>query len=232
MSVKQTYINISRRKVTRFSSAISQWGESNLRNFPWRKKSASNYQKIMTEVLLQRTKAQTVNNIYESFFSTFPSWKALSRARKSRIEKVLMPIGLYKRRANSIKELAVVLAKSNGRFPRTREEIDKLPGVGQYIGNAVELFVFSRPLALLDVNMARLVERYFGPRKLADIRYDPYLQNLSSKIIRSADDPAWLNWVILDFGSMVCTAKSPKCDKCPVSKSCNYLKLVRAKQDV
>ena len=76
------------------------------------------------------------------------------------------------------------MAKRNGRFPSTRVEVEALPGVGQYITNATLLLCHGEAQPLLDVNMARVLERVFGPRKLVDIRYDPYLQNLAFEIVQ------------------------------------------------
>ena len=73
---------------------------------------------------------------------------------------------------------------------------------------------------MLDVIMARVLERYFGPRKLADIRYDPYLQTLSRQVVKTR--PVGLNWAILDLGAMICTASNPKCSSCPMASTCLF----------
>jgi len=212
--------NIPTRKIILFSKTISKWGETNSRKFPWRKSNTSIYKRVLTEVLLQRTRAQTVSKIYDSFFRSFPSWKAVDQASKTSLEEHLKFIGLQRRRTVVIKALARELVIKNGRFPRERSEIDALPGVGQYVGNAIELFVYLKPKPLLDANMARVLERFFGSRKLADIRYDPYLQSISSTVIKSADNPITINWAILDFASAVCKIRNPLCSKCVLSSRC------------
>ena len=93
--------------------------------------------------------------------------------------------------------------------------------VGQYIASAVLLFCHDQPEPLLDVNMARVLERYFGPREFADIRYDPYLQSLARKVV-SCRRPAQMNWAILDLAALVCRTHSPRCGECPVAKGCRY----------
>ncbi len=113
------------------------------------------------------------------------------------------------------------MAKRNGRFPKTREEIEKIPAVGQYIANAVLMFCHEQPQPLLDVNMARVLERFFGPRKLADIRDDPYLQQLSRAVLPKKKFKEF-NWAILDFASIICKSKKPFCSKCCLSQRCNY----------
>jgi|TARA_B100001964_G_scaffold65593_1_gene74692 A/G-specific adenine glycosylase len=116
------------------------------------------------------------------------------------------------------------MVSRKGRFPCSREEIEALPGVGQYIANSIELFCYGKPLPLLDSNMSRVLERYFGPRKLADIRYDPYLQSLSKKVVK-CKDPVSLNWAILDLAHIVCTQKKPQHDICPLKNRCQFINL-------
>ena len=68
--------------------------------------------------------------------------------------------------------------------------------------------------------MARLLERYFGERKMADIRYDPYLQKLSYKVVKH-ERAKKINWAILNFAALVCKPK-PKCDYCQFLKNRSY----------
>lgn len=113
------------------------------------------------------------------------------------------------------------MVRLKGQFPRKRSDLEEIPFLGQYIANAIELQVFNMPSALLDVNMARVLERYFGERKLSDIRYDPYLQNLAFRVVNHTLSKE-INWAILDFASSVCKAKKPLCEKCLLSTSCTF----------
>ena len=198
---------------------LLQWFDRHGRNFPWRKASLSNYKYIVAELLLQRTRAETVASFFPAFVEEFPSWKQLGSASIGRLQRYLQPIGLWRRRAVSIKALGLAMAKTNGRFPRDREGIEALPGIGQYIANAVLLFCHGVPEPLLDVNMARILERVFGPRKLADIRYDPYLQELARKVVH-CKTPAKLNWAILDLAATTCLIRNPRCNDCPLAPMC------------
>ena len=112
------------------------------------------------------------------------------------------------------------MAARHGVFPKDRLEIDELPNVGQYIGNAIEVFSFGKPAPLLDVNMARLLERFFRPRILADIRHDPYLQRLAGQVV-AQDDPRVMNWAILDFAASICKIR-PLCEICPLRQRCSF----------
>lgn len=212
---------VPREKVEAFQSGLLRWFCDRGRVFPWRKKGLSNYKRILSEVLLQRTRAETVATFFENFARAFPGWRSLASAGDEELEKHLRPIGLWRRRAASLKALAVTMAKRNGRFPSTREEIEALPGVGQYIANSILLFCHGESQPLIDVNMSRVLERYFGPRALADIRHDPYLQSLSIKVLESVN-PVTMNWAILDFAAIVCKARRPSCGTCPLNGDCLF----------
>ena len=84
---------------------------------------------------------------------------------------------------------------------------------------------------LLDVNLARVLERLFGPRKLADIRFDPYLQELSLRVVQH-ESPTEVNWAFLDLAAMICTIRSPKCEVCPLRKQCCFGLAVRKQTEV
>lgn len=209
-----------KRRAKGVARRLETWFQLQGRSFPWRTKSATNYQKIVCEILLQRTRAETVSSVYHEFFKVFPGWIKIANSSTVKIEKYLKPLGLWKRRARSLHDLAKVLQKTRGKFPASREEIDKLPAVGQYVGNSIELFIHGRPLPLLDVNMSRVIERYFRPRKLADIRHDPWLQDLAKTIVTLGKDPVKLNWSVLDLGGTICVSRKPRCNLCPIKRGC------------
>jgi len=169
---------------------------------------------------LQRTKAETIAKFYPLFIKKYPSWKQLGDATEEELIKCLKPIGLYKQRGSRLFKLAQELKKRNGLFPKKRDEVEEIPMMGQYITNAYELFVLNNPAPLLDVNMARVLERYFGPRKLADIRYDPYLQELSIKVV-SHNNSKEINWAILDYGAINCKSQKPTCRYC-IFENCRF----------
>jgi A/G-specific adenine glycosylase len=215
------------RVATSIKRAILRWFDTNGRKFPWREKGATTYEQVIAEFLLQRTRAETVSAYFSAFTSRFPSWKSLSEATVEEVADSLKPIGLWRRRSVSLTELAKEMTRRGGRFPASRHEVEALPGVGQYIASAIMIFSADQAEPLLDVNMARVLERVFGPRKLVDIRYDPYLQDLARRVVRSSESKR-LNWAILDLAALVCTTRAPRCDRCPLKRSCRFFRQSRA----
>lgn len=218
-SEKSRVLSVPQKPLLNFRRRLLAWYADNGRNFPWRKKSTSNYKLVISELLLQRTRAETVASFFGTFIGQYPSWKKLAKAKESEIGQVIQSIGLWRRRAPTLKQLAIVMAQKNGRFPRTRAEAEALPGVGQYIANAILLLCHGEAQPLLDANMARVLERVFGPRKLADIRYDPYLQNLALEVVQCKKAKE-LNWAILDLAASKCLPRKPYCNTCPLEAVC------------
>lgn len=207
--------------IDQFRSNLLEWYYIYGRKFPWRKKGISTYRKIISEVLLQRSRAETISVFFPKFVTRFPSWASLAKAPVEEVENFLKPIGLWRRRASSLLLLAKEMVKRHGKFPIKREEIESLPGVGQYIANAVMMFANGEPQPLLDINMARLLERYFRPRTLVDIRYDSYLQQLAKNVV-DCDDYMDLNWAILDLASIICRPQVMHHERCCLNRKCTY----------
>ena len=186
---------------------------------PWRAPDASVFERICVEVLLQRTRAETVAKVYPVFFGRFSSWGDIAAAPVEELEEHFKPIGLWNRRARSMRALAEYAAERGGLFPPDPVELAKAPAVGQYVQNAILLFQHGEARPLLDVNMARVIERFVRPRRLADLRHDPWLQAAAHWLVRG-ERAIEVNWAVLDFGSAVCSARGAKCSCCPVKSRC------------
>jgi len=93
----------------------------------------------------------------------------MGESTQSEIRNSLKPVGLYNQKGTRLYNLAQEIKKRKGQFPISYEEVLKLPMIGQYIANAYALFILGKAYPLLDVNITRLIERYFGPRTLTDL---------------------------------------------------------------
>ncbi|WP_253285096.1 MULTISPECIES: endonuclease III domain-containing protein [unclassified Ruegeria] len=209
-----------KRKITNLGRFLRAWFQDNSREFPWREPGTGDYERICVEVLLQRTRAQTVAKIYEDFFARFPDWEEIAQTEEQDLGEFLKPLGLWRRRATSLKKLATYAADRDGLFPGNEAELENVPAVGQYVANAVLLFQHGQRKPLLDVNMARLIERYVRPRRLADIRHDPWLQSAAHWLVREGN-PIETNWAVLDFASSVCRRPVPSCHQCNIQTKCS-----------
>jgi A/G-specific adenine glycosylase len=212
---------LEERDLAYFRKSLIKWFEVNKRDFPWREEGVSNYELILSEVLLQRTKAETVGRYYRTFFNRYPNWDSLASSTIEDLEELLRPLGLYRHRARRIYKIAAGYIEKNGKLPRNINELRESSLSSLYIAGAYEIFVLKKRAALLDVNMARVVARVFNHGQIKDIRSDKQLQELAREVtnIKLCKE---LNWAILDFAAMVCKSSKPSCNDCPLQKRCSF----------
>ncbi len=212
----------SERRVTLFREKLTRWFLGHRRTFPWRETNASLYVLLVTEVLLQRTRAETISGFLPIFLRKYPNWETIAASDLGDLEETLRPIGLWRRRAPPLHGLAVQLVARDGQWPRKREELEALPAVGQYVANAALLFAHDEPHPLMDSSMARLLRRYFAilPVK-ADIRHDQALHAIAYKVLTKGA-AIELNWAILDTSARYCRPRQPLCFDCPLKRSCAH----------
>ena len=226
MSSPDALTRSDKLRITRLRDHLLEWYKVHGRNFPWRRPAASVYEKVCVEVLLQRTRAETVARVYPAFFGRFAGWADIAGASVEELEEHFKPIGLWQRRARSIKGLANYAAERDGLFPDTEAELAQVPGVGQYLANAILIFQHGKPRPLLDVNMVRVIERYVRPRRLADIRYDPWLQQAAHWLVKH-EQSELVNWATLDLASALCRPRLPRCEICMLEARCQKVNLPR-----
>jgi A/G-specific adenine glycosylase len=202
------------------AARLRSWFNEHGRSFPWRDGHLADWQLLLTEVLLQQTPAARVAALIGELFERYATLESIAAEDEEKLATAISPLGLQHRRARRLRQLASALLENGGEVPRTRRALLELPGVGPYVANAFLSVAHGESLASLDVNMARVLERLFGPRQLVDIRYDPHLQATSQLIVELADDPRRLNWAILDLGARYCTSRNPQCAHCPLSSCC------------
>lgn len=221
LKARSSALEIETVKVKWFVSRLEFWFQRHGRDFPWRRAGEMDiYQLVLVELLLQRTRAETVSSFCGEFFLKFPSWKSLAASSQTELEAALKSVGLYRRRAELFRALGQAVCKQNARLPDSREELERLPGIGPYMASAILMYRDRLPEPLLDGGIARLLERYFGSRELADIRHDPFLNTIAHRVVRAADSPKNANWAMLDVAAKICLKRGPRCCNCPLSERC------------
>ncbi|WP_460527229.1 HhH-GPD family protein [Chitinimonas naiadis] len=222
MSIRRFEGRPSHARVRRFQTRLLAWFELCGREFPWRQSDAGLYEKVVVEVLLQRTRAETVARFLPNFLHSYPGWREIAEASEDELAVVLRPLGLWRRRGVSLRGLARSLVAMAYTWPGERAKLESLPAVGQYVANAVLLFVHRQREPLMDASMARLLRRYFGlPQVRVDIRDDELLHDTAYAVLVSGD-AVILNWAMLDLAALICRPSKPKCHECPISSSCRY----------
>jgi len=204
-----------------FSKKLCLHYESYRRNFPWRK-TKNPFYILVSEMMLQKTDAQKVLNIFPRFISKYPSPSTLSIAAIKALRKDLFLLGIHDR-ARRLKETAkILMEKFDGYVPKNKAKLLQLNGVGDYIANAVLCFAFNKDVPIVDANVIRVFERFFSFKSLkVRPRTDRIIWQFAETIIPKGNAKKY-NIAILDFAAAICTARKPYCLKCPISKKCDY----------
>ena len=205
-----------------FQQQLLTWAEDNLRDYPWRRTSKP-YNILVAEFLLQRTDADTVAPIYSNFLTQYPTLEKLAIAPVENIAELLQPLGLFFRAERLSETARIITLKYKGKVPETETELLKLPGIGKYTARAICSQAFARPAAVLDTNVARILERFFGIEG-GRVKSRCKILWSAADTVAPATEVGYWNLTLLDFGAIVCTAKNPKCSQCPLAERCNWLK--------
>lgn len=208
------------KDIRRFRAAFKKHYRRQGRTFPWRT-DLNPFQTLLTECLLQRTRADIVARIWEGVRRDFPCINDLAEAPTESIEDAIRPLGLAWR-AKFLKKLAVALRdRFKGQVPSEPKDLMSLPGVGPYITAATRSFGHNMRDGITDSNTVRVFSRYFNTRIDGDKAPLRYWRPLS-KIIANSPDHKIINYGMLDFASDICRPGKPLCDSCDLRKSCLF----------
>lgn len=159
-----------------------------------------------------------VNIVCRDLFARFPTCESLARAEYSEIEEIIRPCGLFRTKAQSIKDACAMLCDEyGGELPDEMDELLKFPGVGRKIANLLLGDIFHKPAIVADTHMIRICGRFgMYPQKLKD----PHKVELIMSELVEESEQSDLCHRIVQFGRDVCSARAPKCPECPIKHLC------------
>lgn len=200
-------------------SAILRWFGRNGRDLPWRR-SRDPWAVLVSELMLQQTQVERVIPKYEAFLERWPTPAALAASPLGDVLRAWSGLG-YNRRAKHLHEAAkAVVERFDGVVPRTVEALESLPGIGRYTSRAVASFAFNDDVALWDTNVRRIFLRVFAGGEFARrVPGEDALERLLTEALPKGKSRDW-HGALMDFGSAVCTGRSPGCGECPLAASC------------
>jgi A/G-specific adenine glycosylase len=196
---------------------LLHWYRDNKRDLPWR--NTTPWGVLMSEFMLQQTPVHRVLPQWERWISLWPTPKDLARAPLSDALREWGRLG-YPRRAKRLYESAHAIVRDHdGQIPQSREELRKLPGVGEYTAAAVMAFAFHKSEVVLDINIRRLYARcWFG---VAEPTSSPNNgeRDFAQELIPPGDDGTWAA-ATMELGALICKARTPLCAQCPLADLC------------
>jgi len=202
------------------SKRIVNWWVKNKRDYPWRHERDP-YKVLIAEIMLQRTKADQVVPVYLDFIKRYPTIHDLAKASAKDVETFFARLGLRWRAARVIEMAKYITEKAGGTIPDTREELLKIPMIGEYIADAILVFAYGKETAVVDSNVVRIIGRIFGIKARGEARRDPRFRKIAQKLLLKGKAREY-NWAVIDFAARICTPRNPKCEVCPLKDLCRY----------
>jgi len=202
-----------------FSAALIAWFHQHKRDLPWRR-TRNPYHIWISEVMLQQTQVATVIPYYQRFLEKFPTIEALAQADTHDLMKAWEGLGYYARARYLQHAAQVILQKYGGAMPRTREELRKLKGFGDYTSASVASIAFGQDCVAIDGNAMRVFARYFGI--YSDLREPSTKAQIETVALQHLPkgQAGLFNEAVMELGATVCLPKKPDCLRCPVRSSC------------
>lgn len=210
---------VKESKYTLIRNILLKWYDNNKRQYPWRK-SNDLYKILVTEILLQKTIASNVSNMYNSFFKKYKDFSSINNTTISELQLAIKVLGLSNKRTQILKDLSqLIITKHNGEIPRDTDKLKEVNGIADYVSNAFGCFGLNKRTLFFDVNIKRVIMRLFEPQDSKFTRDSMYshLDNFLPKV-----EVKYMYWAMLDFGALICSKNKPKCALCPTAEHCLY----------
>lgn len=205
------------------AATVSQWYRAHGRDLPWRHDGFTPWASLVSEVMLQQTPVSRVLEPLAVWLERWPDPAALATASVADVVRAWGRLG-YPRRALRLRECAIVIVERHGgQVPSDIDALLALPGVGDYTARAIAAFAHGQRVPVVDTNVRRVIARAVHGRADAappSVRRD--LADAAALLPEKAQDAAEFSAAIMELGATVCTARSPRCELCPIAHACAW----------
>ena len=204
--------------------ALGEWFTHHRRNLPWRDGKTSPWGVLVSEVMLQQTPVARVEPVWREWMSRWPTPADLAESTVADAVRAWGRLGYPRRARNLHQQAQIITQRFSGMVPRDVDTLMELPGIGHYTARAVASFAFGDRHPVADTNVTRVIARvvegvafagHWSPR-LGLNRVDEALAHLPDR------EYLRLNLGIMELGALVCQAKLPQCDRCPLADHCAW----------
>ncbi len=204
--------------------AVTDWFDDAARDLPWRDPSCSPWGVMVSEFMLQQTPVVRVLPVWRAWMQRWPRPADLAAESTGEAVRAWGRLG-YPRRALRLHAAAVEITEHHGgRVPAAHEQLLALPGVGAYTAAAIAVFAFGDRQTVVDTNIRRVHARVVTGRALPSRSLTAAELRLAEELM-PADDALAVRWnqAVMELGALVCTARSPRCEQCPVRDTCAWV---------
>jgi A/G-specific adenine glycosylase len=214
------------QQITDMRAALLLWYDQQGRTLPWRVRpeerakgmTADPYAVWLSEVMLQQTTIPHGTPYWFKFLDLYPTVGDLASAPLDDVLTHWAGLGYYARARNLHKCAVIVTTEFHGQFPRTKAQLLKLPGIGDYTASTIAAICFDEPTNIVDGNVERVISRLHRVQTPLP-KAKPILKTLAA-VLADPARPGDYGQAVMDLGATVCTPRSPSCSICPWGRWC------------
>jgi A/G-specific adenine glycosylase len=211
---------LPRADLARFHDDVIAWFGRAARDLPWRR-DVSPWAVMVSEFMLQQTPVARVLPVFEAWMARWPAPADLAAAPTGEAVRAWGRLG-YPRRALRLHAAAVaIVERHGGEVPASIDELRALPGVGEYTAGAITSFAHRGRAVVMDTNIRRVFARVVSGVEFPATGVTAAERALATALLPAEDAHVWAA-ATMELGALVCTARSPRCDACPVASLCRW----------
>ena len=201
---------------------VIDWFAVNGRDLPWRRPGFTPWGALVSEFMLQQTPVNRVLPKLAEWLQRWPTPADLATASPGDAVRAWDRLG-YPRRALNLHATAVAIVdRHGGVVPSDVSALLALPGIGDYTARAISVFAYGQRHPVVDINIRRVIARAVlglsdpGPAAKRD------LVDMEALLPESDADAKAFNAGIMELGALVCVARTPRCEACPIADLCRW----------
>lgn len=205
------------------ATPLVAWFRAEARDLPWRRPGFPAWGTLVSEIMLQQTQVARVVPRLEAWLTRWPTPADLAASPPGDAVRAWDRLG-YPRRALALHAAATAIAEQHDNVvPRDVDALLALPGIGDYTARAVAVFAYGDRHPVVDVNVRRVLARaVLGEGEPGPAKAGRDLPLMESVLPEEREAAAATNAAVMELGALVCTARSPACDVCPIADRCAW----------
>jgi len=179
------------------------------------------YELLVSTILSQRTRDENTAKACKQLFAVANTPEEIIKLPMKKLQKLIRVSGPYKQKAKRIKQVSkIILEKYNGKFPRDREALMEMPGIGFKTSAIVLMYGFDIPIIAVDTHVNRI------PKRMGLVDKKAKIEEVREKLESMFPKNKWylINYSLVNFGKEICKPINPQCDKFP----CPFISFCRA----
>lgn len=225
MTPQQPPAQLDRARAESLHRRTIAWFDKHERDLPWRRPGTTPWGVFVSEVMSQQTPVARVAPIWLEWMERWPTPAALAADPESEAVRAWGRLG-YPRRARRLHASAVAMVEDHdGAVPSREADLLTLPGVGAYTAAAVAAFAFERQAVVVDTNIRRVNARWLLGHALPEPSLTARELVVAAQLVpeESTGLSPRYNAAVMELGALVCTARSPRCEECPLLEDCAWI---------